>query len=95
MPKSFATIEKEFAGNILNWGFAESRDRYEEILAESSFIISTSIHDFQGLSVIEAADAGCTPILPEGSLILRFSLMNSSTRHLLISWLKPSSVLIF
>lgn len=64
IPESFQIIEKEFEPSILNWGFAESRDRYEDILSESSFIISTSVHDFQGLSVMEAADAGCTPILP-------------------------------
>jgi len=65
VPASFETIQKEFKDKIVNWGYAESRDRYEEIISKSSHIISTSIHDFQGLAVMEAADAGCVPVLPD------------------------------
>jgi glycosyltransferase involved in cell wall biosynthesis len=64
-PPVFDQIKEEFAESIDRWGFQESRQEYDKALGESHFIISTAIHDFQGLAVLEAADAGCIPILPD------------------------------
>lgn len=63
-PEAFDDIRKEFAEIIRHWGFAESRAAYDSLMAESSFVVSTAVHDFQGLSVMEAAEAGCVPVLP-------------------------------
>lgn len=65
VPQAFEDIRNAFSDRILSYGFAESRAEYEKILADSNIAISTSLHDFQGLSVIEAADAGCIPVLPD------------------------------
>lgn len=64
-PDSYNVICNEFADHIDHIGYAASREEYEEIVAASNIIVSTSVHDFQGLSVIEAADSGCIPILPD------------------------------
>jgi len=65
VPESFEHIKNEFADHIVNFGYMKSRDDYLGVLSESSIAVSTSIHDFQGLAVMEAADAGCVPVLPE------------------------------
>ena len=65
VPRTFSNARKEFADNIINWGYAESREKYYEILADSDIIVSTAIHEFFGLSVVEAIAAGAFPLLPE------------------------------
>ena len=46
------------------WGFVESRSRYWNILSESDIVLSTAIHDFQGLAIQEAVQLGCVPLVP-------------------------------
>jgi glycosyltransferase involved in cell wall biosynthesis len=65
VPDSFKNIKNEFKNHIDHCGYAETREDYGNVMARSSVVVSTSLHDFQGLSVIEAADAGCTPVLPD------------------------------
>ncbi len=47
------------------WGFVLDRDAYWAILSEAQVVLSTAHHDFQGLSVIEAAMAGARPLVPD------------------------------
>ena len=63
-PKQFETIRKEFTHRIDHMGFAESREEYTAWLNASDIFLSTSIHEFQGLSVLEAVAQGALPILP-------------------------------
>lgn len=64
VPRSFANAKKEFSDQIMNWGYVESRKRYLEILTEADIIVSTAIHEFFGISVVEAIAAGAYPLLP-------------------------------
>ena len=64
LPKCFASAKKEFADQIINWGYANSREKYLDILTEADIIISTAIHEFFGISVVEAIAAGAYPLLP-------------------------------
>lgn len=45
--------------------FIEDRDQYVALLGQHNVVLSTSLHDFQGLSIMEAAQAGCVPLLPD------------------------------
>ena len=65
VPEIFAHAKKEFADQISNWGYAESRKKYLDILAETDIIVSTAIHEFFGISVVEAIAAGAYPLLPQ------------------------------
>ncbi|ADD68796.1 glycosyl transferase group 1 [Denitrovibrio acetiphilus DSM 12809] len=65
VPESFIAIKEEFKEHTDHCGYLETREEYENVMSESSVVVSTSLHDFQGLSVMEAADAGCTPVLPD------------------------------
>ena len=40
-------------------------EQYKNILSHSTIVISTSLHEFQGLSVLEAASAGARPLVPD------------------------------
>ncbi|MDH5435022.1 MAG: DUF3524 domain-containing protein [Gammaproteobacteria bacterium] len=64
VPDCFEKAEKTFKNEILHWGF-QSREDYYRILFESDVVISTALHDFQGLSLQEAICAGCIPVAPD------------------------------
>ena len=49
---------------VLCWGECSPED-YHKWLAKGHYVISTSIHEFQGMAVLEAALKGCVPIVPD------------------------------
>lgn len=63
-PEEFRIIQKELEHRIDHAGYAESREEYLGWLSASDIILSTSIHEFQGIAVLEAVDCGCIPVLP-------------------------------
>ncbi|WP_421853208.1 tRNA-queuosine alpha-mannosyltransferase domain-containing protein [Marinomonas sp.] len=64
-PKEFEQIQIQFAHRIRQFGFAPSRVDYLRFLASSDIVLSTALHEFQGLSVLEAVALGCVPVLPD------------------------------
>lgn len=63
MPALKAYLEQR--GSLGAWGFVESRSDYEALLQQSHAVVSTAIHDFQGLAVLEGVAAGCLPLVPD------------------------------
>ncbi|MDC9719552.1 MAG: DUF3524 domain-containing protein [Gammaproteobacteria bacterium] len=63
-PVEFDQIASEFAAYIVQFGYAESNHQYLSWLAGADMVLSTALHEFQGLAVLEAVQLGCTPILP-------------------------------
>jgi len=64
IPDAFDKIQQEFSNVIKNYGFIESVVEYKKILASSDMVLSTALHDFQGLAILEAVAAGCIPVVP-------------------------------
>jgi len=67
-PEAFAALRQLLDAhlNVLrHWGFMESTDEYRDHLQTGDVVISTALHDFQGLSVLEAVAAGCVPLVPD------------------------------
>lgn len=64
-PECFDQAASEFAAEIDHWGYAPDRARYESVLRESDVVVSTAIHEFFGLAIVEAISAGCQPLVPE------------------------------
>jgi glycosyltransferase involved in cell wall biosynthesis len=63
-PPVFDQAKAEFTDRIDRWGYQESRAEYQAALAETDVFVSTARHEFFGISAVEAAAAGCYPILP-------------------------------
>jgi glycosyltransferase involved in cell wall biosynthesis len=53
------------AGALGHWGYLEDRSEYMALLAACDVVVSTALHDFQGLSVLEACAMDCTPLVPD------------------------------
>ncbi|BFM48425.1 DUF3524 domain-containing protein [Marinomonas sp. THO17] len=64
-PEVFDQIQIEFAEQITQFGFADNREEYLSILHQADVFLSTALHEFQGLSVLEAVAMGCLPLLPQ------------------------------
>ncbi|MBX2824638.1 MAG: DUF3524 domain-containing protein [Gammaproteobacteria bacterium] len=64
VPECFPLAREELEANIRTWGYVP-REQYEAVLLQADFVISTALHDFQGLSLLEAIAAGCLPVVPD------------------------------
>ena len=64
-PAVFADSYQRLAGHIGEWGFVESEADYRQLLRESHVVLSTTLHEFQGLAVLEATACGCVPLVPD------------------------------
>jgi glycosyltransferase involved in cell wall biosynthesis len=65
VPGVFALAREEFSQHIDHWGFLEEPRQYHRILEESDVFVSTAIHEFFGISAVEAAAAGCAVLVPQ------------------------------
>lgn len=63
-PECFAKSEEKFKDKILHYGFVASYQEYIKLLSQGDIVVSTSLHEFYGISIIEAVRAGCYPLLP-------------------------------
>lgn len=64
-PRAFDDIYERFRDRIVRWGYLESRADYDRLLMDADVVVSTAVHDFQGLSMLEAMAAGCLPLAPD------------------------------
>ncbi|MCB2193320.1 MAG: DUF3524 domain-containing protein [Deltaproteobacteria bacterium] len=64
-PAVFATARERLGGHIVQWGQVLERKRYWEWLFWADVVVSTALQEYFGLSVAEAAWAGCRPLVPE------------------------------
>ncbi len=64
MPAAMQQITEHHHDQCLTLGFIESRAQYIKTLQQADVVLSTAIHDFQGLAMLEAATCGCLPIAP-------------------------------
>ncbi len=64
-PREFQTIQAAFKDELVHWGFLSTRSEYDQLLQSADVVISTAVHDFQGLSMIEAMASGCLALAPD------------------------------
>lgn len=60
-----ARCDKTAPQVIETFGFLASKQDYLDLLQRCDLVSSTALHDFQGLSVIEAVASGCIPVVPD------------------------------
>lgn len=63
-PNVFDRARARFAPHIDRWGYQATREDYVAALCEADVIVSTALHEFFGISVVEAISAGAYPLLP-------------------------------
>lgn len=64
-PRALSMIAEEFPHRLVQFGHVPERDEYYHWLRSAHLVLSTSLHEFQGLAVLEAIACGCLPVLPD------------------------------
>ncbi|MGK0501001.1 MAG: glycosyltransferase involved in cell wall biosynthesis [Oceanicoccus sp.] len=69
IPAAFEQLKTWFDSHypeaLVHWGYIEDGAEYQQLLQRADVVLSTALHDFQGLAVLEAVAAGCLPLLPK------------------------------
>ncbi len=63
IPECFVLAEQILGEEIASWGFLPIEE-YHRVLCKADLVVSTALHDFQGLSMLEAISCGCLPVAP-------------------------------
>lgn len=65
VPKAFEHGRAALAERIATWGYVTSAAEYRALLRRCDVVVSTAIHEFQGLAVLEAVASGCVAAVPD------------------------------
>lgn len=60
-----ALLRSDYPAVIAHWGYLKNREEYQQLLEHADVVVSTALHDFQGLAVLEAVAAGCVALVPD------------------------------
>jgi glycosyltransferase involved in cell wall biosynthesis len=63
-PKVFDQAYHQFVDYIDHWGYQEDHQAYQARLLEADIVVSTALHEFFGIGIVEAIAAGAYPLLP-------------------------------
>ncbi|QDV23152.1 tRNA-queuosine alpha-mannosyltransferase domain-containing protein [Aureliella helgolandensis] len=63
-PPSLHRLQELAGARLIHCGYAESRDTYWRHLHTMDIVVSTAIHEFFGIGILEATLAGARPLLP-------------------------------
>jgi glycosyltransferase involved in cell wall biosynthesis len=63
-PAEFEAARDRLGARLVHYGYAETEAEYAWLLWQSDIVLSTAIHEFFGVSVVEAIYCGCLPVLP-------------------------------
>ena len=64
-PPVFTRAKELFADRIIHFGYVQKKDEYACLLKRGNIIVSTALHEFFGISVLEGVRAGCVPAVPD------------------------------
>jgi glycosyltransferase involved in cell wall biosynthesis len=62
-PREFVDAEERFGSRLVQAGHLP-REGYVDLLTRSSVVVSTAVHEFFGVAMVEAMAAGVVPLLP-------------------------------
>ncbi len=63
-PREFEAARESLDKHIVQYGYLDDRAAYEQLLCAGDIVVSTSVQENFGISVVEAVAAGCLPLLP-------------------------------
>lgn len=64
-PAIFEQSRQWLGDRIVHWGYAQSQRDYLDLLERSHIAVSTAIHEFFGISMVEAAHHGTQVLVPD------------------------------
>ncbi|XP_026761994.2 glycosyltransferase-like domain-containing protein 1 [Galleria mellonella] len=64
-PDVFRELSRSLKESLLHCGYVESLREYYKILNNADVVVSTAIHEFFGVAVLEAVYCGCIPVVPK------------------------------
>lgn len=64
VPEIFGQAKEQLKDEIVNFGFVKDKNEYYRVLQSSHVAVSTSKHEFFGVSMLEASFHGCFPLVP-------------------------------
>jgi glycosyltransferase involved in cell wall biosynthesis len=64
-PPVFGEARPWLAPHIGEWGTVPDSVDYRRVLCDAHVVLSTALHEFQGLAVLEAVACGCLPLVPD------------------------------
>lgn len=62
-PEEFESARVRWGTRVIHYGRA-ARSRYQQLLCQADIVVSTALHEFFGVAVVEAIYGGCFPVLP-------------------------------
>jgi glycosyltransferase involved in cell wall biosynthesis len=65
VPPVFDEIQSRYGHRLVQFGYIESIARYRALLRAADVVLSTALHEFQGLAVMEAVAHQCLPVVPD------------------------------
>uniref|UniRef100_A0AAG5DD99 tRNA-queuosine alpha-mannosyltransferase n=1 Tax=Anopheles atroparvus TaxID=41427 RepID=A0AAG5DD99_ANOAO len=63
IPKCFENLPDRLAGKVIHFGPLPKEDYYRA-LANGDVVLSTALHEFYGVAMLEAVHCGCVPLAP-------------------------------
>lgn len=64
LPAAFEVIARDYVHRLVYMGYIEGEESFLGFLSEVDIALSTALHEFQGLALIQAAAAGAVPVVP-------------------------------
>jgi glycosyltransferase involved in cell wall biosynthesis len=64
-PPAFGRIQTQYAHRLACFGYLDSAAEYADLQRGADIVVSTALHEFQGLAVMQAVAAGCVPVVPD------------------------------
>jgi glycosyltransferase involved in cell wall biosynthesis len=64
LSKKYKNLINQLSERIIHYGYVESRKDYFSLLYSGDIVVSTAIQENFGLSIVEAVQCGCFPLLP-------------------------------
>lgn len=65
VPRAFGQLRELLGERIGHWGYIESVAEYRRLLRQADLVLSTALHDFQGIALLEGVAAGALPVVPD------------------------------
>ncbi len=67
LPKVFSTLRTRLSDQqqLGMFGHIADVNEYRHLLQTSDIVLSTALHDFQGIAVLEGVACGCYPVVPD------------------------------